>query len=189
MMAETSSHRCHVENFIIQAGGHLITHPGGTLAAHLGRVAAMLQRWILDLSVVDAGHLHAAYGTDGFDVSIAEPTGQSDLIDLVGKEAEELISLYCRCNRIASYSSWSSDRPSVIDRESGDAFSLNDTQRKALINITIANEIDVLTHDSNLMKQHGKNLAELFGRWREYLTSPALKELDEWVSIIRSQTR
>ena len=181
------SHRSRVENYISQAGGNLIDHPGGTLAAHLGRIAAMLQSWDLERSVVDAGHLHAAYGTEGFGIAIGNSVGQVELIDLVGEEAEELISLYCRCDRNASYSSWVSDKPYVVDRENGNIVSINDVQRKALINITVANETDVLAHDPDLMKQHGKSLAALFGGWRKYLSRPALENLDEWLSTIKSQ--
>lgn len=182
-----SPHQRKIENFVLRAGGASVAHPGGDLAAHLGRVAAILERWNVESTIVDAGHLHAAYGTEGFGASIVESGAQNELIDLVGKEAEVLISLYCRCDRRASYPSWASNNAVVIDRDNRQVTPIYDSQRKALINITIANEIDVLSHDPELMRQHGCDLAELFGHWRQWLTEPALADLDEWILICRAQ--
>ena len=180
-----SSHWRRLENFVILAGVASIAHPGGNLAAHLNRVAAILERWNVEQTIVDAGHLHAAYGTDGFGVSIVGSAGREELFDLVGKEAEALISLYCRCDRSASYRSWTSNHPVVIDRDTRQSIPINDAQRKALISITVANEIDVLSHDNDLMRRHGSNLARLFGGWRPWLTERALADLDEWISTCR----
>lgn len=183
-----SSHRGRVEEYIAQAGGYSVVHPGGNLASHLGRVAAILERWGVERTIVDAGHLHAAYGTDGFGVSFTGPEGQRELIELVGEETETLISLYCHCDRDASYPSWDSNNPVVIDRSRGKAIPIDEAQRKGLVSITVANEIDVLSHDANLMQQHGYNLSQLFKHWRDWLTKPALEDLDKWISTIAIQS-
>ena len=132
--------------------------------------------------VVDAGHLHAVYGTDGFGHTVKDHGARQVIVDLIGAEAEDLIFLYCRCDREASYPSWGSEEPFVVDREEGQTIGISEKQRQALINITVANEIDVLDHDTDLMRQHGDKLAILFGHWRPWLTRPGLTDLNDWMS-------
>lgn len=182
-----SSHRIDVKSFILSLGGASVKHPGGDLASHLGRVADKLKKWGLRREIVDAGHLHATYGTDGFGYAITGAQAQLELVDLVGAEAESLISLYCRCDRDASYPSWASATPVITDRFSGETVVISEAQREALISLTVANEIDVLCHDPELLRQHGADLARLFEHWRQWLTPSALKELDQWILWCRTE--
>ncbi len=181
-----ASHRKNVEDFVLSVGGAAVAHPGGDLASHLRRVADKLQNWGVRREIVDAGHLHAAYGTDGFGYAVMGADARLELVDLVGVEAEALISLYCRCHRDASYPSWATATPIVVDRYTGETVAISEAQREALIVITVANEIDVLSHDPKLLRRHGNILVKIFGRWRPWLCPTALKELDEWILWCRA---
>ena len=181
------SRRKNVEKFVLSVGDASVQHPGGDLASHLGRVADKLTEWGLRREIVDAGHLHAAYGTDGLGYAIRSIDARREIVDLVGAEAEAFIYLYCRCDRDASYPYSASATPVVIYRHSGETVGTSEIQREALIAITVANEIDVLTHDSSLLRQHGASLVKLFGQWRQWLRQPALDELDQWILWCRTE--
>jgi pimeloyl-ACP methyl ester carboxylesterase len=169
-----------IDRYIALAGGRDLLHPGGTLAKHLHRVGDTLRRWGEDPVVVDAGRLHAAYGTQGFGVPNAELATRDHLLRFVSGNAERLIDLYCRCDRQPSYASWNGNTPIVIDRDGGNSISLNDDERHALIVITVANEMDVLQHDCKLVQQHGAALKRIFMSWRPWLPAIAQAELDAW---------
>jgi len=169
-----------IDRFIALAGGQDLAHPGGTLGAHLHRVGDTLRRWGEEPSVVDAGRLHAAYGTQGFGVPSAELATRDHLLRFVNADAERLIELYCRCDRQPSYASWSSSAPVVVAREGGANLSLKDAERRALIALTVANELDVMQHDRNLAQTHGAALKRIFMGWCPWLPAIAQDELDAW---------
>jgi len=169
-----------IDRFITLAGGQDLPHPGGTLGKHLHRVGDTLRRWGEEPDVVDAGRLHAAYGTQGFAVPNAEMATHDHVRRFVSPYSERLIDLYCRCDRAPSYASWDSAAPFVVDRDNGSRIALNDAERRALIALTVANEMDVLRHDRKLADAHGSTLRRIFNRWRPWLCAAAQADLDIW---------
>jgi pimeloyl-ACP methyl ester carboxylesterase len=73
-----------ISRFVQRRAGDTIGHPGGTLAAHLARVADQLRRWAADAVVVDAARLHAAYGTAGFGPAVASTSDRTAVVRIVG---------------------------------------------------------------------------------------------------------
>jgi hypothetical protein len=57
---------------LVSRGAHEITHPGGTLLAHLERVHALLDQWGARPALRLAGLCHAFYGTDGFPAALGD---------------------------------------------------------------------------------------------------------------------
>ena len=88
-----------VRAWLRDRGAETIDHPGGTLYAHLGRVHDRLGALGHDPHVQLAGLAHAAYGTDGFDLTLLDVTDRDTLRELVGDRAEALIYLYGACDR------------------------------------------------------------------------------------------
>ena len=162
-----------IARFYAAHGAERIAHPGGTLASHLQRTGDLLCDWQAPPWLVDAGRLHAAYGTDGFDVPLVDASGQGTIASFAGERAEALIRLYGRCDRARSYPTWSSAAPVVVDRESGAATALDAEQRAALIELTVANELDVLAHDPEIAQRFGAELARLFAAWRAFMSDAA----------------
>ena len=160
-----------ISRFVALAGGAAIAHPGGTLEQHLHRTAASLRAWGAPSVLVDAGRLHAAYGTDGFARALVGELDRHVIEKIVGLPAEQLIWQYGRCNRARSYPTWHTSAPQLFDRRTGNADDLTDEQRAMLIELTIANELDVLAHDPELARLHGASLRQLFARWAA-LASP-----------------
>ncbi|MGH6615389.1 alpha/beta fold hydrolase [Sphingomonas sp.] len=162
-----------IDLFLTRSGAHAHPHPGGTLARHLHRTAETLRSWGASPALVDAGRLHAAYGTDGFQAALADGTARKTIIAVAGREAEAIIDCYCRCDRVRSYPTWHSDMPVLIDRSTGGPEPLSHTMRLALMELTVANELDVLKHDPEIAARFGVPLLRLFARWRPFLGSHA----------------
>lgn len=116
-----------------------IDHPGGTLLAHLKRVAALLTEWGADSDIQLAGLCHAAYGTDGFGAALLALEERTLLAETIGETAEALVYLYASCDREQTY-------PAL----------------RAFMEITAANELDVVRHNDELSRLHGAGLAKLF---------------------------
>ncbi len=171
-----------IDAFIQRAGGSELSHPGGSLSKHLHRVGDTLRRWGVDATLVDAGRLHAAYGTQGFALPANEVATKDQLLQTVSAESNRLISLYARCDRRASFATWSTEEPVLVDRSNGTTLALSEGDRISLIALTVANEIDVLNHDAVLATTHGAALSNLFATWRQWLPPAGNKELDDWIT-------
>lgn len=155
-------------------------HPGGTLLAHLLRVAGTLAEWGADPAVQTAGLCHAAYGTDGFDQALLTTSERDLLAALIGEQAEALVYLYGSCDRAAVYPQLGRDRPLLFrDRFTGRERTVTDAELRAFVEITAANELDVLARDDELATRHGQALYRLFDGARELLSAAA------WAGCVR----
>ncbi|MFH8381334.1 DUF6817 domain-containing protein [Kitasatospora sp. NPDC018058] len=164
----------HIEDFLRAHEADRIPHPGGTLLEHLARVAALLAQWGTDSAVQAAGLCHAAYGTDGFDGALLGLDERDTLVELVGHRAEALVYLYASCGRAAVYPRLGRDeRPLFHDRFTGDDHTPPEEDLRAFLAITVANELDVLAHNSELAERYGPSLYELFSRIRGLLPAAA----------------
>ncbi len=156
---------------LLQARGAAdIAHPGGTLLAHLGRVASVLDGWGAPASVVGAGAAHALYGTDGFATALAGLDERPAMAALLGPEVEALIYLYGSADRRATYPTVGTDAPKHHDRFTGVVTALDPLQHSAFVEITYANELDVLGHSDHA---DGTALRGLFTRWAPWASAAA----------------
>ena len=156
-------------------------HPGGTLADHLDRTGAALDAWGAEPWVVDAGRVHAAYGTDGFPHPLPGVTPER-VVAAVGARSESLVDLYCHCRRAESYRTFLGAAPAVIDRRDGARRALDRVQLRAFAELTVANELDVLAHAPDLRQRHGPALAKLFASWRPLVGRRARAAIDSWAA-------
>jgi hypothetical protein len=126
-------------------GADRVEHPGGTLLQHLRRVAARLQRQGAEPDTVTAGLCHAAYGTAGFPHALFALPERELLASWIGAGAETLVYLYCASDRrkASPDDGWPS---SLHDRFTGARVTTPDHVATALLDITLANEIDILHH-------------------------------------------
>jgi pimeloyl-ACP methyl ester carboxylesterase len=162
-----------IQIFLNRSGADAVPHPGGTLARHLHRTGERLKAWGASSALVDAGRLHAAYGTDGFLAALAPATARKQIEAVVGREAEIIIHAYCRCDRDRSYPTWQTGAPLLIDRHTGEDEPLSHAMRLALMELTVANELDVLEHDPETTARFGASLLRLFANWRPFLSDGA----------------
>jgi hypothetical protein len=172
--------RRRIEALLRAGGAERTDHPGGTLADHLARTAAVLADWGAEPWVVDAGRLHAAYGTDGFPHPLPGATRET-VVAAVGARSERLIDLYCHCRRDDSYPTFLGTAPAVIDRRDGAPHGLDRAQLRALAELTVANELDVLAHAPGLQARHGPALAKLLASWRPLVGQRARAAIEGWI--------
>ncbi|WP_333777157.1 DUF6817 domain-containing protein [Streptomyces sp. IBSBF 3136] len=162
------------EEILSARGAARAAHPGGTLLEHLHRVAHLLSTWGADPDVQLAGLCHAAYGTDGFDGSLLGTTERGALAELIGERAEALVYLYASCDRSAVYPRLGNGLPvDFRDRFTGREHTPAEADVRAILEITAANELDVLAHNLGLAELHGPSLYRLFARSRDLLSAPA----------------
>src|SRR5688572_25662253 len=162
------------EEFLRERGAALLEHPGGTLYEHLVRVSAVLRRWDADPATQAAGLCHASYGTDGFNVTLMTLDERPVLAELIGQPAESLVYLYGSCDRGAVYPQFRAEGPVIFrDRFTGETHCPSEEDCRAFMEITAANELDVLARDSALAAKHSASLFRLLRQARGYLSDAA----------------
>lgn len=154
-------------------GADDLDHPGGTLLAHLTRVQSVLAEWGAHEEVQLAGLCHAAYGTDGFGVVLLTLDERPVLVDAIGSRAEALVYLYASCDRGQTYPTLAQPCVTFADRFRGRRYEPAASVLRAFMEITAANELDVVRHNAELGSRHGRGLAALFDRAGDHLSGPA----------------
>ncbi|MEC3954228.1 hypothetical protein VMT65_14410 [Nocardia sp. CDC153] len=180
-----ASRRTRVERFLRDRGADTIPHPGGTLLAHLGRVADTLAAWGHGPDLQLAGLAHAVYGTDGFDRWLVELSDRPTVVDLLGPHTESLIYLYASCDRSAVYPRIDAAPVLFRDRFTGHEFEPAPSDFQAFLELTVANELDVMAHNDDLATKHGAALYDLFARVRPHLTPAAWSACHAQLSPLR----
>ncbi|MFF1476303.1 VOC family protein [Streptomyces sp. NPDC058301] len=178
----------HAEAFLHGRGAARMPHPGGTLLEHLGRVRDLLAEWGADPSTQIAGLCHATYGTDGFDESLLPVTERAVLAELIGDKAEALVYLYASCDRGVVYPQLGGVEPVVFrDRFTGTEHAPEEADLRAFMEITAANELDVMAHNAELAARHGAQLHRLFTRSGDLLSRAAQeagdRQLGQYASV------
>ncbi|HEV2777927.1 MAG TPA: hypothetical protein VGX25_00865 [Actinophytocola sp.] len=168
-----------VEEFLVARGAEEMPHPGGTLLAHLCRTRDMLASWGARPALCLAGLAHAAYGTDGFPQGLVEVAARPTLVEVIGPEAEEIVYRYGSCDRGFSYPRLHNGGP-MRDRFTGAEISPDGRQVRDFVELTVASELDVLTHNDDLRAEHGAGLRGLFTAWRPYASGPAIAAVTEF---------
>ncbi|MEH1167752.1 DUF6817 domain-containing protein [Micromonospora sp. CPCC 205539] len=165
-----------VRAWLRDRGAETIEHPGGTLFAHLCRVQARLAELGHDADVQSAGLAHAAYGTDGFDLALLDWKDRSTLRELIGADAEALVYLYGACDRGRSWQRLATTRE-VADRFTGQVVRLDPAQLTPFIELSIANELDVIEQDHTLADKHGEYFRNLFAAWATATSAPLAQHI------------
>jgi len=169
-----SPDRASAQRFLLGHGADTIDHPGGTLLAHLVRVADRLAAWDADDDTVLAGLCHATYGTAGFATALLAVDRRAELVEVIGPAAEAMVYLYAGCDRAATYPLLGGTGPvRMVDRFTGQARSVEPAELRPFMEITVANELDVLDQNADYAGRHLAPLLELFTRARERVSRPA----------------
>jgi hypothetical protein len=150
-----------------------ISHPGGTLLAHLQRVHALLAQWGARPAVRLAGLSHAFYGTDGFATALGSPGRRDELAAIIGEEAERLVYLYASCDRRFSYPHLADRAGPFKDRFTGTVLRPPQSLRRDFAELTAANELDLAVVSPDFRAQAGPGLLCLFTSWKNLLSGPA----------------
>lgn len=163
-----------------QRGADAIEHPGGTLLSHLVRVEERLTAYGAPEDLRLAGLTHAAYGTDGFATALLTLDERPLLVEAIGPGAEMIVYRYAATDRTAFYRQLG--QPLVVwsDRFTKAGVTLDPPEVQVILDLTVANELDVLEHSDEIREQYGEALRALFTRAR-----PAMSEA-AWADVVQT---
>lgn len=160
--------------FLLQRGADQLQHPGGSLYEHVSRVADLLAKWDAGDEVQAAGLCHACYGTDGYAPALLGLADRPALAELIGPRAESLVYLYASCDRAAVYPALGKPGPVPFrDRFTGTTRTPPERYIRAFLELTAANELDVIRHSPAMSAEHGPALLWLFAAARDRLSDAA----------------
>jgi hypothetical protein len=166
-------------DFVRRHGAADQPHPGGTLLGHLERTSLALRRWGAPESVALAGLVHAAYGTDWFGPSLVGWDDRQEVIDAVGDEAERLVWLYCAYERDFGFPQLgATDTPTWQHRLTGEVAPMPADLLPPFVELTFANELDVLSHNPDYKDESGVSLELTFRRCRSLVSNAAWEALE-----------
>ena len=159
-------------------------HLNGALIDHLKGTRDILVNWGGNLTLCDAGLYHAAYGTNEFSESMVSLSKRQDIANLIGKEAEELVYLYCSCDRGFVFPKIGlSKYISFKDRFSGVEFLLSEKQAKLFCELTVANEMELVYSSESFKNKYGKELLKLFESMQNYLSPQAVNAFRQELAV------
>ncbi len=117
--------------------------------------------------------MHAAYSTDGYDVALLSIDERSVLRDVIGAGAEELVYRYGATTRSSFYRQL--DQPLVVwtDRFTQTSVTLDAIDVAPLVELTVANELDVVLFAESLPEGYRESLLALLTRARGLMSDLA----------------
>jgi len=160
------------QSWLRERGADRIDHAGGSLYAHLGRVHDRLTALGLGEEVRLAGLTHAAYGTDGFAVSLLDVADRAVLRELIGAPAESQVYRYGGCDRGRTWRALARTGE-IHSRFTGHVEAPTPAELRDFADLSIVNELDVAEQDPEIARVHGDYFRSVFAGWAE-LASPAV---------------
>lgn len=157
---------------LVAWGAAKVPHPGGALLAHLERTAAQLAAWGGEQAWVAAGLCHAAYGTEGFPQALVGLADRQSLAEVIGQEAEAIVYAYCGAAR-ADGPAGGRRQGLVHDRFTGRGWRPSVALTRALAELSVANELDILAHGA-LAPEDARELLRWLGPCAPQLSRGAL---------------
>lgn len=155
-------------------GAGEFTHFNGSLEAHLHGTYELLRDWGAKPALCNAGLFHAAYGTDGFDEHLLSLDSRAKIAEIIGDEAEQIVYLYCACDRSYVFESIRPNRPIQFhNRFTHQYFELTEEQGRDFCMLTVANELEIAAQSTVFVNQHGEALRKLFANMTHFLPPPA----------------
>ena len=164
-----------------------VRHLDGNLLTHLKGTYDLLRGWGNPEFLCLAGLCHAAYGTDGFPTPLNDPARRSELGDVIGTRAEALVYFYASCDRAWVYPQVGREWPIRFrDRFSGEVFAPDNSLFFPFLELTFANELEIVRGKPALIKGTRRLFVDLFGRCKGMVSDAAY---DYFVSVYGVATR
>jgi hypothetical protein len=149
-------------------------HLNGSLIKHLNSTYQLLEKWGASQELCDSGLYHAAYGTAGFETQVVSLSQRNDIAKIIGKTAEEIVYLYCSCDRGFVFNNFDGNSSIKFrDRFTETEFELTHEQAQQFCELTVANELELAIDSIEFLKEHGQGLLNLFIKMKPLLSKPA----------------
>jgi hypothetical protein len=145
-------------------------HLNGNLESHLSGTYGLLVEWNNPEYICDAGLYHAVYGTQpmtrlGMPHKEYSPSDRPKIREIIGTESERLVYFYGACDRDYFYPQIGSSMAVYRDRFTGEKQELPCGTMKALLEITMANELEICISGPMFREKNREGLVELFDRF------------------------
>lgn len=171
---ESATRFNRVETVLRDRGAEDIDHPGGNLFDHVRRVARLLHAWGADDEVQLTGMSHACYGTDGFASPLLGLEERAFLAEIIGDRTERCVYLYACCDRRVVYPNLT--YPGLLlfkDRFTGSSFEVEERDAQVFVELTAANELDLVMENPRVASQWGPRLFNLLAGAKDRLSESA----------------
>jgi hypothetical protein len=151
-------------------------HVNGQLISHLKNTYGYLLEWGNREALCVAGLYHAVYSTDGYTQQLIDINRRSDIIHLIGAEAENIVYHYAACDRSYFYSKIGRSEGFLYhDRFTCEENSLERHLFCDLLELTLANEIEIVSNNSDFKEKYRAWYIELFNRFEPYVSCNAFQ--------------
>lgn len=173
-MQHTSGSYDRAVSFLESNSAGRVGHLGGSLLAHLKGTHDLLRQWSSPEFLCLAGLCHAAYGTDGFPTPLLEVDRRAELVGVIGPRAEALVYFYACCDRAHVYPQVGRVWPiRYRDRFSGEVFVPENSLFFPFLELTFANELEIVRWKPSLVGGTRRLFGDLFERCRGMVSDPA----------------
>ena len=159
---------------LAELGAGEFRHLNGSLENHLISTAKLLETWGSRDALCDAGLYHAAYGTAAFDQAMVSLQMRGNIAAIIGEDAEKLVYLYCSCERDFTFAHINAKAIEFRDRFTNKEFTLTPQQARDFCELTVANEMELVTESADFKERHVKGLLALFESMSPWLSDLAL---------------
>lgn len=159
-------------------------HLNGNLESHLLGTYELLKEWENSEYVCDAGLYHAVYGTQpmknlGIPHKEYSPSDRPIIREVIGEESERLVYLYGACDRDYFYPQIGSPMAIFRDRFTGKTGELSFKTLKDILEITMANELEICISGPSIRDRDRTNYIELFDRFNGLVSVKAYERYQE----------
>lgn len=163
-------------------------HLNGSLESHLMETYEILANWGNPEFVCDAGLYHASYGTQpmkkfGIAHKEYDPADRPKIRSIIGAEAESLVYLYGACDRDFFYPQIGTDEPVYRDRFTNSNAILPEDGMRNLLEITLANELQICGSDPSFLNKNREWYIDLFDRFEPMVSEEAFAQYQETFRI------
>src|SRR5215471_1629833 len=149
-------------------------HLNGPLINHLEGTYEYLKAWSNREELCVAGLYHAVYGTAAFDKSLISISKRDQIAGIIGPEVEHIVYYYGACDRDILYPQIGrTDEISYRNRFTGGTEILTQEMLSDLLELTLANELEIVTRDRAFLEKQRSRYDALFARFEKYVSRPA----------------
>ena len=164
--------------WLLTKGAEKVGHAGGSLYDHLCRVHDRVADLGGDADLRLAALAHAAYGTDGFGVTLLDVADRAELRALIGGQAEEQVYRYGGCDRGRTWRALG-ETGLIWSRFTGHVESPTAGELRAFADLSIVNEMDVAERDPVIAEKHGDYFRSVFAGWADLASAAVIAEAEK----------
>jgi hypothetical protein len=153
-----------------------LSHVNGQLISHLEDTCNYLVKWGNREALCIAGLYHATYSTDGYSQQLIDINQRDRIIHLIGADAENIVYYYAACDRDYFYSKIGRSKDFSYHNRFTDEKSCLELQLFCdLLELTLANEIEIVSNNRSFKEQHRAWYIDLFNRFEPYVSRQAFQ--------------